>query len=814
MKLIPEQLRKTYDSLVLPVFDKQNGDVAKAIIGQERAVKALQFGLGNKGKGFNIFVSGVPGTGKQTAVTHFLKDIARQEASPGDWCCVHNFTDPYQPRMLSLPKGQARSFRNDVFQYVNNAWSALIKVFESKDYARKREAIIQKLRDEEAGYLESLGKKAYDDKFIIQRTPMELIAVPTRDGRPMTDQEFLELKPKEQQEILGKQENLKEELREAAHNMRMLDRKTDQTLYDLEKKVASTTLDDLLVEIKDKYKLLDPVIQFLDEVKSDILEHLQEFLQLKATDKSDEITQQIKRGAAIPRRYEVNVLVENTKTEGAPIVLELNPTYNNIFGKIEKESVMGNWVTDFTLIRKGALHESNGGYLILPAMEVLRNIFTWDSLKRALRNGQIVIEEPSEQLGFLTARSLKPEPVPMQLQIILIGSPELYLLLYEYDEDFKELFKVKADFDTEMDADEANQLDFCKFIQNVCIEEKLLPVNAGGMGKLLEYSHRQAEDQDKLSIRFGQIIDLVKEAHQYALSNRQKQIGPDEIRQATSERLYRSNLWQEKIQEMIQKKMIFINLAGSETGQVNGISIINLGDVAFGRPNRITASISAGGAGIIDLEREAKLGGPIHTKGVLILSGYIAEMFGSDKVINLSAQLVFEQNYSEIEGDSASSAELYALLSGLSGLPLSQGIAVTGSVNQKGEIQAVGGINEKIEGFYDVCKITGLTGQQGVLIPASNMNNLMLKEEVTVAVRNGQFHIWAVQTIGEGIGILTGVKAGIPTKTDKLHFEPDSVYDLVNKRFLEFSKILQESAIPKLGRSLRKAIPARRGIHL
>lgn len=800
MKLLPEQLRKTYDPRTLPAPEPPQTDAVKSIIGQERAVKALQFGLGNKGQGFNIFVAGVPGTGKQTAVQHFLKDMARQEPSPGDWCYVNNFTDPYQPRKLSLPKGHARDFHNDVHQYVTNAWTALLKVFESEEYAKKRETLIQKLRDEEAGIFAELGQKAYDQKFIIQRTPIELIAVPMVDGRPMTDKEFINLNEKEQERILEKQETLKDDLRQAARQMKTLERQTDQALFDLEHKVASVTLDDLMEDLAAKYASNTAVTQFLNELKADILEHLHEFIQFKPENKPEEALREVKRDGAIPRRYEVNVFVDNTKTEGAPIVLELNPTYNNLFGKIEKESVMGNWVTDFTLIRSGALHAANGGYLILPAIEVLRNYLTWDSLKRALRHGYIVIEEPSEQLGFLTTKSLKPEPVPLDTQIILIGSPMVYFLLYEYDEDFRELFKVKADFDTVMGATEPNVRDLCHFIQNVCAEEKLLPLNAGGMGKLLEFSHRKAEDQEKLSIRFGEIIDLIKEANQYAVRDKAAEMSAEHIRRATAERLYRSNLWQEKIQEMIQKNMIFIDVAGAETGQVNGISVISLGDVAFGRPNRITASVSAGGAGIIDLEREAKLGGPIHTKGVLILSGYLAEMFGKDKVISLSAQLVFEQSYGEIEGDSASSAELYALLSGLSGLPVRQGIAVTGSVNQKGEIQAVGGINEKIEGFFDVCNLGGLNGEQGVLIPYSNRQNLMLKEEVVEAVRAGKFHLWAVQTIGEGIEILTGVKAGRLPEGERLPFEPGSVFDRVNRRLVEFSEILHESTAPRVGR--------------
>ena len=806
MKLQPEQLRRTYDPLLLPSADSIERNGVKAIIGQERAVKALKFGLGTKGQGFNIYVAGVPGTGKQTAIRHFLREMAIKEPSPGDWCYVNNFVDPYQPRRLSLRKGQARLFRNDVYQYIINVRIALFKAFESEEYTRKRETLVSQLREQEAGILEGVGNKAYEEQFTIQRTPLELIAVPAVDGRPMTDKEFIELDPDKQQVILKKQDILKEDLRQAARKMKELERQTDQALFDLETKVASATLDDLLEDISVKYAGQEDVVGFLNALKSDILEHLHEFIQFKPDTKPEEVLQTSKRDGAVPRRYEVNVFVDNAKTEGAPIVLELNPTYNNLFGKIEKETVMGNWVTDFTLIRSGALHSSNGGYLVLPATEVLRNYFSWDSLKRALRNKEIVIDEPGEQLGFLTTKSLKPEPIPLHLQIILIGSPMLYFLLYEYDEDFRELFKVKADFDTTMDYSEANLADFCAFAQNVCKEECLLPLDAGGLGKLLEYSHRQAEDQDKLSIRFGEIIDLMREAHHYAQKEGGPSIGAGQIRAAIHERRYRSNLWQEKIQEMIGKKVLFIDVCGAKTGQVNGISVISLGDAAFGRPNRITASVSAGGAGIIDLEREAKLGGPIHTKGVLILSGYLAETFGQNKSINLSAQLVFEQNYSEIEGDSASSAELYALLSGLSGIPLRQGIAVTGSVNQKGEIQAVGGINEKVEGFFDVCQLTGLSGDQGVLIPASNERNLMLKEEVVDAVRQGKFHIWTVKTIPEGIEILTGVKAGKLLEPAGVRFEEGTVFDLVNKRLVEFSEIILDRAAHRIPRRPYRSI--------
>ncbi|TNE64632.1 MAG: ATP-binding protein [Bacteroidetes bacterium] len=811
MKLKAAQLRRTYKPETLPLPEKEQKGAPKAIIGQERAVKALQFGLGNKSQGFNVYVAGVPGTGKQTAVRHFLKEIAGQENPPGDWCYVNNFADPYQPCRLSLPKGMAPVFRSDVYQFVNNSWAALLRVFESEEYGNKRETILQKLRDDEAVILGTLGKKAFDNKFIIQRTPLELIAVPEVEGRPMTDKEFMALDEAKQEKILEQQDAFKEELRVAARQMKELEQGTDRQMYELEQNVALATLDDQLHPVAGKYTAESGAHRFLEDMKADILAHLPEFLQLKPDDKPDEpagsTVQRIHRGRAIPRRYEVNVFVDNTNTEGAPIILELNPTYTNLFGKIEKESVMGNWVTDFTLIRSGALHASNGGYLILPVIEVLRNPLSWDSLKRALRNEEIVIEEPGEQLGFLTTKSLKPEPVPLKVQIILIGSPMLYFLLYKYDEDFRELFKVKADFDTEMDNTPGNVADFCRFIQHVCREEKLLLPDQAGMARLLEYSHRKAEDQDKLSIRFGAIIDLVKEADQYAREDKAKAIGQVHMQRAVSEQLHRSDLWQEKVQEMLEKEILFIDVTGAETGQVNGISVIGLGDVSFGRPTRITASVSAGRGGIIDLEREAKLGGPIHTKGVLILSGYLAELFGQDKVISLSAQLVFEQSYSEVEGDSASSAELYALLSGLSGLPIRQDIGVTGSVNQKGEIQAVGGINEKIEGFFDTCNLNGLTGDQGVMIPFSNLKNLMVKDEVLKAVRTGKFHIWAIRTIEEGVELLTGVPAGKQPDNTRLRFEPDSVFDRVNKRLIEFADILQESALPRLNTRRRRSYP-------
>jgi lon-related putative ATP-dependent protease len=490
------------------------------------------------------------------------------------------------------------------------------------------------------------------------------------------------------------------------------------------------------------------------------------------------------------RKYEVNVVVDNSELKGAPVVVELNPTYQNLFGRMEKEAQFGVLTTDFTMIHSGSLHRANSGYLVLRTEVLLQNPLSWDSLKTALTSGQVTIEEPGERLGFITIKGLKPEPIPLDVKVILIGNPLLYQMLYIYDMDFIELFKVKADFDTSMDRTEENMRKYAAFICAFCRKEKLRHLDASAVAKIVEYSSRIAEDQGKLSTRFAEIADIIREANFYATHENAENVNANHVRKAIEEKVYRSNLIQDKIQDMIKRNFLLIDTEGEAIGQVNGLSVIGLGDFAFGRPSRVTASISMGREGIIDIEREAKLGGPIHTKGVMILGGYLAEKYAQDKPLSLSARLVFEQSYEEVEGDSASSTELYAILSALSGLPIKQNIAVTGSVNQKGEVQAIGGVNEKIEGFYEVCKAKGLTGKQGVLIPESNVQNLMLKEEIVDAVKAEKFHIYPVKTIGEGIEILTETRAG--TCRSDGTFEEKTVNYLVDKRLKEISEKLRE----------------------
>ena len=748
----------------------------KPLIGQERALEAFEFGIGNKSGGFNIYVSGYPGSGKLRAVNHFLEEKAEFETSPGDLCYVNNFKDPYYPKKLNLPQGGAEIFKNEIRKLIDEVQKALIKSLESKEYADKRQFIIDEFKQKEIDLFKVIYKKASSSNFTIRRTPIEIIVLPTDErGSPISDENFQKFSKKKREEIIKKQDELLEELNSLLRKKRDLERASNTSLIQLEENVALYAIESLLEELSEKYREYIDVRDFLEDIRNDIIENLGDFLIVSNAKGRNSAEQDQKF-----KKYEVNVITNNANLKGAPIIMELNPTYNNLFGKVEHESDMGTLSTNFTLIRGGSLHAANGGYLIIPLKELLLNYFSWDSLKRALNNNEIIIEDASERIGFISTKSLKPDPIPLNVQLILIGSPRLYYLLYEWDEDFKELFKVKAEFDTSMDYSLRNVKDFAAVTYKIERENDLLPLNDKAVASVIEQALRMAQNRNKISIKFGEISNILHEAHHYAKLETKNKISSEHIKKAIDAKYFRSNLIQEKINEMILQKKLMISLTGSEIGQINGISVIDLGDILFGRPNKITVSVATGKEGLVDIEREAKLGGPIHTKGVLILLGFIVEKYAQNKPISLVASLVFEQSYSEIEGDSASSAELYAILSNLSQLPIKQGIAVTGSVNQKGEIQPVGAINEKIEGFFEVCMQAGLSSDQGVIIPKSNVENLMLKEEVVQAVKDGNFHVWAIKNIDQGIEILTGHSAGKRLKDGS--FTKKSVHNLVDHR--------------------------------
>jgi len=787
-ELNPKDLRKECDPKSLMSCETTEGiPPLEGIIGQERAVKALKFGLEIKESGFNIYVAGPSGTGRTTAVKDFLEEIAKDKPVPLDWCYVNNFRSPYQPKAIKLTAGKGREFQEDMANLVNEARRALPKAFESEDYATKKDAAIRTIEDERKKLFTELNKRAQEKGFVVQATPVGLITVPVVDGRPLSDQDFMALSPESRDEIQRRRDELGAELRSALRKLRGLEAKVDEELKKVNREVALFAIGHLISNLTEKYKEFPDIVAYVKDVQDNMLDKLADFIgKPKAT-----TSLPLPWMKELPfRKYEVNVIVDNSELQGAPVIVELNPTYQNLFGRIEKEAQFGVLSTDFTMIRGGSLHKANGGYLVLPVEELFRNVFSWDGLKRALKSKLVTIEEAGERLGFITTKGLRPAPIPFDAKVVLIGNPSLHQMLYMMDADFKELFKVKADFDNTMERTQESMRKYARFICTFCKKEELKHLDASAVAKVIEYGSRLAGDQSKLSTKFADVADITREANFYATRENSKYTTADHIMKAIEEKVYRSNLIQEKIKEMIQRDVLLIDTEGKAIGQVNGLSVMSLGDFAFGRPSRVTATIGMGREGVIDIEREAKLGGRIHTKGVMILSGYLTSKYARDKPLSLSARLVFEQSYSGVEGDSASSTELYAILSGLSGLSIKQSIAVTGSVNQKGDVQAIGGVNEKIEGFFEVCKSRGLTGQHGVIIPESNVQNLMLKEEILDAVRDGKFHIYPVKTIDDGIEILTGVKAG-----ERLHdgtFEKESVNHKVNKRLSEMAEKLRE----------------------
>lgn len=768
------------------------------IIGQERAVRALEFGLEIDDSGFNIFVAGLPGTGKNTAVQSFLENLAKTKPTPPDWCYVYNFKEPNNPRAAKLPPGKGVEFARDMKEFVAAARREIPRAFESEEYVKKREETVEAFNAERSRHFAELNRRATEAGFVIQPTPTGLYIIPLIDGEPVKDKEFAALPPEQQREIIHRREQLEEDVAGTFREVQNIERKVHQAVRDLDKQVASFVLGHLVKELTEKYADIEAVSSYLESVQEDMTENLGIF---RGQESERQTPPWIKEDPF--RRYEVNVIVDNSEAKGAPVVMEYNPTYNNLIGRIEKEAVFGALITDFTMIRAGSLHKANGGYLVVPVEEVLRNYFSWDGLKRALRERQVVIEDASERLGFLTTKTLQPEPVELKLKVILLGDPLLYYLLYHYDPDFQELFKVKAEFGTRMDRTPENIQKYAAFFSMLCKKEQLLHLDASAVAKLVEYGSRLAEDQTKLATRFSEIADVVREACYYAAKDGMSYASEAHVRRAVDERFYRSNLIQERIQEMITRGTIKIDTTGEKVGQVNGLSVLHLGDIGFGKPQRITVTVAAGKEGVIDIEREAKLGGRIHTKGVLILNGYLAEKYAAEAPLTLAARLVFEQSYEGIEGDSASSTELYAILSALAGAPIKQGLAVTGSVNQKGEVQAIGGVNEKIEGFFDVCKAEGLTGDQGVLIPAANKDNLMLREDVVDAVREGRFSIYFVRSVDEGIEILTGIPAGERGPDGK--FPEDTIHGRVAVRLKEMAAKLRAEKEEKTGEGKNNA---------
>jgi lon-related putative ATP-dependent protease len=784
--LPPEMFRNTYDPAKVTCESTAELNPLDEIIGQERALRALRFGLEIKENGFNVYVSGIPGTGRMSAVRGFLSELAKAKPRASDWIYVNNFGNQYEPNAIRLPAGTGKQFRADMEDFIDEARKALPRAFESEDYARKREAAVSALDEKKAALVTHMNTTAQEQGFVIQMSPAGLLIIPVVNGQPVPEEQFMSLPEEVREEIARKREALGIDLRNTLRQLREIDLSGAEAVDGLNREVALYAIGPPVTEISEKYKDVPEILAYIESVKKDIIENLELFLGGPQPPQVPPQFQAMFQKDLPFRKYQVNVVVDNSSSTGAPVIHEQNPNFPNLFGKIEKEVQFGFITTDFTMIQPGSVHKANGGYLVLMVEDLFRNPLSWDALKTALKTGKAAIEEPGERMGFITAKSIRPEPMPLDAKVVLVGTPPIYQILYTMDPEFKDLFKVKADFDTVMDRNEENALKYEAFICTLCSKSGLLHLDRGAVAKVMEFASRLAEDQQKFSTRFSGIGDLIREANFYAARDGSKVITAEHMTKAIEEKIYRSSLIQEKIREYIARGIFLIDTEGAKAGQVNGLSVTGSGDYAFGMPSRVTATIGVGREGIVDIEREAAMGGPIHTKGVLILHGYLAEKFARDKPLSISARLVFEQSYSGVEGDSASSTELYALLSALSGLPIRQDLAVTGSVNQKGEVQAIGGVNEKLEGFFEVCRAKGLTGKQGAMIPASNVQNLMLKEEMVEAGKAGKFTIYPVKTIDEGIEVLTGVPAG-KRKKDGTYPER-TVNHLVDKKLREMAE--------------------------
>ena len=739
------------------------------IVGQPRAVEAVRFGVGMEREGYNIFALGPAGTGKHSLVRQFFEGRAAGKPIPEDWCYVNNFEESHRSRALRLPPGKGVAFRQDMERLVEELGNSLSAAFEGEEYQTRRQVIEAEFNDRQQEAFQEIQRLAQERSLAVMRTPAGFVFAPVHEGEVISPQELQELPEEEQKKLEEGVGVLQVELQKVLRQMPRWQREARERTRGLNRETTDLSVSGLIDEVRQKYADLPNVVEYLDGVQKDVVENARDFLdgderpQGGRRDGSGSRSASGSQMTSSPlRRYGVNVLVDHGESEGAPVIYEDNPTYQNLIGRVEHMAQMGALLTDFNLIKPGALHRANSGYLILDARKILQQPYAWEGLKRALQSRQVRIESVGQMLSLISTISLEPEPIPLDVKVALLGDPMLYYLIAAYDPDFTELFKVAADFDGRMDRNTDNQHLYARLIGSLARTEGLRAFDRTAVARVIERSARMVGDSEKLSIQMQVVSDLLREADYLAGEKGHEVVTAVDVQQAIEARIYRSDRIRERTREGILRGTILIDTEGAKVGQVNGLSVVQMGDFAFGQPSRITARVRMGKGEVVDIEREVELGGPLHSKGVLILSGFLGGRYAADHPLSLSASLVFEQSYGGVDGDSASSAELYTLLSAISRVPIKQSLAVTGSVNQHGQVQPIGGVNEKIEGFFDVCKARGLTGEQGVLIPASNVKHLMLREDVVEAAAAGQFHVYAVESIDQGIEILTGTPAGEP----------------------------------------------------
>jgi lon-related putative ATP-dependent protease len=799
LRIPVEELRWRWNRDDVTIKSTEEVETTTDIIGQERALRAIRTGLEMKHFGYNIFVTGLSGTGRTTTTKQLLREFEENHHHLEDLCYVYNFHDADRPLMIRLSAGVGRQFEKDMDTFVRDLRKSIPALLEGKRFQEQRKNTIEHFQSRQRSILRDFEKKVKDKGFDLVQVQIGSMVrpeiAPVIEGKPVSLDQLEsmvqegKLQKNDQQKYLDAYTNLSSQMEAIFREMKNIERKAREALEKLDEQTILPIVKEYLAEIGAKYNN-EKLSRYLDDVRQNIMRNLDRF-------RKEEQQPQQQLPVILPQpaedtffEYKVNVIVDNSESESIPIIIETNPKYRNLFGTIERSiDGRGIWRTDFTQIKAGSLLRSNGGYLVLNALDTLIEPGVWQDLKRTLRTRLIDIQ--SYEPWFMTTTGMKPEPIEIDVKVIMIGDAFLYYLLYERDDDFKKVFKIRADFDVEMNTTPEHIDKYSTFVKMICEDEHLQPFDRSAIGEVVEFGMRLSGQKKKLSTRFNVIADVIREANYWAVKAGHPEVLAAHVEKAIEERIDRVRLVESKIQEMINDGTIMIDTEGEAVGQVNGLAVYDFGELVFGKPTRITAKTSIGKGTILNIEREADLSGKVHRKGVAILTGYIHWMFSQNKPLAFNASICFEQSYSGVDGDSASSTEIYAILSSLSGLPIKQGIAVTGSVNQTGQIQSIGGVNVKIEGFYDICKARGLKGEQGVIIPRQNIKDLMLRKDVVEAVREGKFHIYAISTVEDGIEILTGVKAGKRIKTDR--FEPGSIFDKVDKKLAQYAKSIKSA---------------------
>jgi lon-related putative ATP-dependent protease len=789
-----EDLRRRQDPAEFPFDCTEELEPLTELIGQNRALRSLQFGLGIDRPGYNIFVTGLTGTGKASAILEYTRRSVEEKGKaggtrvPDDWCYVYSFKNPDRPNAIRLPGGKARLLRDHLEELLNMVRTNLSRAFASDEFDHQRRAVLEMGQGAAQKMMDSAQAEAEKAGFVLTFSPMGVSLVPMLGDKPMTPEQFAALPADQKGEFQTRQQAISNRVAEVGRALRTIEREVATNLRELDRHVAEAVMAGPFDAILEEFSDQEEAAQFLAELREFTAQNVVLF---RETDGQQPPAGLAALGQMDPfLAFRVNVFVDNANAAGPPIVLETNPTWTNLFGRIERRASLGTYFSDHTMLSPGAAHRANGGYLVLNLQDVLLKPGAWDGLKRLIRTKEVRLEDPMEQYGFLAPQALRPEPIPVDIKLLVTGDPMSYMLLTAYDEEFWEMFKVKADFDVQIPRNKENILAYAGFICAASQREKIRHFDRSAVARIVEHGSRSVDDQEKLSARFGRLRDLVVESDYWAGQAKSDLVYAEHVEQAIRERVYRLNLVEERLRELITRGVLILDTQGAVAGQVNGLAVLDLGEFSFGRPSRITARTYLGQRGVMSIDRESQLSGKIHDKGVLTLSGYLGWKYAQDKPLSLSATISFEQGYESIDGDSASLAELCAILSSLSDVPIRQDLAMTGSVNQKGEVQPIGGVNQKIEGFHDVCKAIGFTGTQGVVIPVRNRKNLMLREDVIESVQKGDFRIMSVNTVDEALEALTGLPAG--ERDAEGHFPEESVHGRADKRLREMGEAMRQ----------------------